>query len=172
MFPNILMGRLTALQFAQKTVYTDNGPMGLDVMRVRFVAPDGDEYYHDLPNGDFTLSNKSLQFMAKWGYQPSGLGNGTHYDAYENQKLIPIVHVGESEETDCEYALAETAMKGAERLLKNAEWFDTDEQSDGDSSQSEATGGGSDDDPSTGNRGAVEIEESEKDGVGMEAVVQ
>jgi len=167
-FPNILIGRLTALQFTQKTVYTDNEPMGLDVMRVRFVAPDGDEYYHDLPNGDFTLSNKSLQFMAKWGYQPTMLGNGTHYDAHDDQKLLPIVYVGETEDADCEYALAATALKRGESLLESAEWFAPHNESNEHTSQSAAAHGGSDGDGGS----PTTIEQSEKDGVGMNVVVE
>ena len=169
MFPNVIMGRLTALQFRQKTVYMDgDNPMGMDVMRVHFVAPNDESYYHDLPNNEYTLNNKALQFMAKWGYQPTDLGNGTHYDAYEDQKLLPIVYVGETEHADCEYALAQTALKRGESLLESAEWFAPHNESDEHTSQSATAHGGSDDDGGS----PTTIEQSEKDGVGMNVVVE
>lgn len=169
MFPNILRGRLTALQFRQKTVHMDEDtPMGMDVMRVHFVAPDSESYYHDLPNGDYVLSNKALQFMAKWGYQPSMLGNGTHYDAYGDQKLIPIVYVGDTPEADCQYALAATALKRGESLLRSATWFAPHDESEQHTEQSTASHGGSDDDGGS----PINLEQSEKDGVGMNVVVE
>lgn len=158
------MGRLEGIQYREATFYTGDGRVGsIDVLRIHFRAPDGDYYEFDLQNGNWSLGNAALQFMALWGYQPSEL-DGTYHDAHDDQILVPIAPLDQS--TDPDWGLAETAMSGGREALEEAEWFDPEIGQDGDSGPSNGPGGASGPDPGTGNRGAVD--DPEQGGVSAE----
>jgi len=155
------MGRLEGLQYREAAFYTGDGSVGsIEVVRVHFRAPDGDYYEHDLPNGQWGIANAALQFMALWGYQPTAL-DGTMHDAHPDKKLIPIAPMG-----DDDFGIAQTAMQGGREALEEAEWFDPDLGTDGDSVPSDGPNGGGGPDPGTGNRGAVD--DAEQGGVSAE----
>jgi hypothetical protein len=151
------MGRLEALEYREAAFYAGNGQVGsIDVLRVHFRAPDGDYYHHDLPNGQWALGNDALQFMAKWGYQPTAL-DGTYHDTHDDQVLVPIAVA--PEEMEQVWALGQQAMQGGQQALEDAEWFSEDVGPDGEENRSHGPPGGGGPDPGTGNRTAVDDEE-------------
>jgi hypothetical protein len=156
------MGRLVALQFREAAFYTDDGRAGsIDVMRVHLRCPDGDVHEHDLPNGAYNIENAALQFMAKWGYQPTDWPDDSAYlDTEDDQVLVPVAPMGDG------FGLAQTAMRDAREALEDAEWFDSDQSEDDDSGPSDGPGGAPGPDPGTGNRGAVD--DAEQGGVSAE----
>jgi len=112
------LARLVALQFRQ----TGNVPQQpVPILRIYLRAPDGDMHTHDLPNGGWTVDNAALQFLAKWGYRPSDIGEGdsTMRDCEPDTTVVPVVPDG-----DGSYLLAQHAMKDAESALRESEWFD------------------------------------------------
>lgn len=122
--------RLTALQFRRKGQQS--------VLRVYF-EKHGEEYYHDLPNGMWTIDNVALQFMAKWGYKPSDIGDdsSTMRDCMDDTLALSVV------DSDGQYKLSQMAMSGAETALRNAEWFGGADDSEKDETPQRPIGGGS-----------------------------
>jgi hypothetical protein len=159
---NVPHGRLLALQYREAAFYTGDGRVGsLDVVRVHFRTPDDEVHHHDLPNGQWAINNAALQFMAKWGYQPTAL-DGTYHDLEDEFQLIPVAR--NPQEGD--WLLHQAAMNGAQEALKEAEWFDPDLGGNGDSDGPDGPGGAPGPDPGTGNRGAVD--DAEQGGVSAE----
>jgi len=105
----------------------------------------GNVHHSDLLNTNWSVGNPTLQFMALYGLRPRDMDVGEY--------IIPVVHTG-----DNEYELAASAMSGGEAALEQAEWFNPDIELDDDSDDSHGPHGGGSPDPSTGNRGAVDME--------------
>lgn len=114
------------------------------VLRV-FFEVNGNVHHSDLLNTNWSVGNPTLQFMALYGLRPRDIDVGEY--------IIPVVHTG-----DNEYELAASAMSGGEAALEQAEWFNPDIELDDDSDDSHGPHGGGSPDPSTGNRGAVDME--------------
>lgn len=156
------LGRLTALQYRHIAPQPGGHPT-MPVLRVHFRAPDAEHYHHDLPNGNWALTNASLQFMALWGYQPSELG-GTMHDATADKTLIPVTPTGNGG-----YAIAQTAMQGGQEALREAEWFDPEVAGVQGEEPTHGPTGGPGPDPGTGNRGGVEDPSEAEDDSGVTA---
>lgn len=155
------LGRLVALQYREAAFYTDDGRAGsFDVLRLHLRGPDGEMYEHDLPNRGWNETNAALQFMAKWQYQPTSLDH-TLTNVEDDHVLMPLAY------TDGEYKLAQAAMSGAQRALRNAEWFDPDLGNYADESGAQKPHAPPGPEPGSGNRAGVE-EPSEGDGVSAE----
>lgn len=149
------MARLENLQYRESTFYAPDGQVGsVEVLRIYFRTHEDEHDQFDLPNGGWQLSNKALQFLAKWGYRPSDIGDhdSAMRDCHDDQVLIPIAPDGEEDG----WGLAEEAMQGAQEALEDAEWFASDAGEESSESGSDAPGGGGSPDPGTGNRGAVD----------------
>lgn len=122
-------GEVTALIFRKAD--TDDpmhpasaGPKvnGAPVLRVVFEYA-GEEHTHDLPNGEFTLSNPALQFLAYVGLQPTDI-DGNRY--VPSQRLVvPVVRNGEDS-----YALHNEVLEAGAVNLQNADWTPTVEGDD------------------------------------------
>lgn len=157
------LARVTALQYRNIAVQPGGHPT-MPVLRVHLHTHEDAHDHHDLPNGDWGVQNAALQFMAKWGWQPSAL-DGTMARVRDDQVLVPIAPSGENMPGD--WGLSQSALHGAQEALENAEWFDPDPGVDGDSAPHSAAHGGGGPDPGTGNRGGVD-HESEDEGVTAE----
>lgn len=145
------MGRVVALDMRNVARQPGAHPT-VPVLRVHIRTHTGKMVHHDLPNGNYTVQNAALQFMALHGYRPSEIEGRTEtYVNVEDDKLvIPIAPMPPDS-----WGLAQDAMSGAEKALREAEWFDGADIEDGDETPQQAAGGGSPD-PGTGNRGGVE----------------
>jgi len=180
---NVPHGRLLAIQYREAAFYTGDGRAGsADVVRVHFRTPDDECHHHDLPNGQWGLQNPALQFMAKWGYKPSLIGDSAPSrrdgegktgvspvaddsamrDCEDDMQLIPVAR--NPQEGD--WLLHREAMSDAQEALEDAEWFDPDLDIEGDGGPSDGGFGGGSPDPGTGNRGAVD--DAEQGGVSAE----
>lgn len=124
--------------------HPQNPHLRQNVLRV-FFEINGKTHHTDLLNTDWSVGNPTLQFMALYGLQPRDMGVGEY--------ILPIVRVD-----DNEYELAASAMSGGEEALEQADWFNSDIELNNDGDGSGGPHGGGSPDPSTGNRGAVEIE--------------
>lgn len=152
---NTPLGRLEHIQYREAAFYTDDGRAGsIDVMRLHFMAPDAEMHTFDLPNGDWVIDNAALQFLAKYDYRPTDLDE-TMNDCHDDQILLPLV-----QDQDGNWYLHQNAMSDAQRALKEAEWFGTDDDEDGDSGPDNGPNAPPGPDPGTGNRGGVDIEEA------------
>ena len=156
------MGRLEALQYREASFYMEDGRVGTaDVFRVHFRAPDGEYYYHDLPNDRWDTDNGALQFMALWGYQPTAL-DGTMHNAHPDKIIVPIAPIED------DWKLAQAAMEGGEKALERVEWFDPSLGANGDSGPPDDPNGGGND----GDGGGVSAKVADEDSdVGIEVVV-
>lgn len=166
------MGRLEALHFREAAFYTNDGRVGsIDVLRVHFRAPDGDYYEHDLQNGDWRITNQALQFLAKWGYRPSQIGDhdSTMRDCHDDQILLPLAP-NEGADGGLGYGLAQTALSGGREALKDATWFDTEDDEESTDDRPDGPQSGPGPDPGTGNRAGVDhdADETEDSGVTVE----
>lgn len=164
------LGRLTALQYRRASFYTDDGREGqVDVLRVHLRVPDGSEHYQDLPNGEWSLDNTALGFLALWGYRPSDIGGHDEAmrDAEPDLTCVPVAPTPDG------WGLAQTALEGARDALESAEWFDPDTSPSDGNKRAHAPPGGAEPDPGTGNKAGVEIEKADEDSdAGMVVSVQ
>lgn len=122
---------------------------------VSFTAPDAREYEQFLSNPEWSVRNPALQFMALHGIQPSDV-SGPNADVRDWQWMVPLAADGEGS-----YALAENALQGGVRALRNADWFGPSDDTKTSSRVSQAHTDDTDDDPSSGDQGAVEFEGDE-----------
>lgn len=153
-------GRLTEIRYTQVMGVIQGQRQPMHSVRIEFQAPDGDYYTHDFPNGRYDYDHPGLQFMAKWGYQPSDIpvDPWPARDCRGDQKLVPLVY---DEEHD-HWFLHELAMKGAEEALKDVEWFAPVEDPQQPDGGSDDAGGGSDDSDG-GGQVTAEMEDEESD---------
>lgn len=128
--------------------YSSSGPkLQIDTLVVEFEL-DGQTHTHNLPNVDWSLKTAALQFIAFIGKKP------TDFDS-TSMSLRGEVPVEWSEDHQ-QYLISKNVLVAGAMRLKKCDWFN----SDGDifnSGGMQLSQGGSVE-PSTGNRGAVEIE--------------
>lgn len=164
------MGRIVALQYREAAVYLDGGrAASTDVLRLYIRTHEGEMDTFDLPNTEWALNNSALQFMALYGYQPTDLDHDSTVLDIEDDTLMVTL----APDPTGGWGLTEVAMSGGREALDEAEWFDPDvdvEAADGAHSAVNAPPGP---DPSTGNRGGVDMEVSDGDSdTGVEVTVE
>lgn len=149
------MARLLSLRFGQDQVEFNGQSKPMMVLKVEFRAPDADIYEHPLVNGDWSKGNAALQFMAKWGYQPTDFPeHPPKLDVEDDRVLIPVTQNPESGQ----WFLHELAMKNGEEALEDAEWFSPIEEHEDTTEVPVQSGGGGAGDPDGG--GQVEVEQA------------
>lgn len=160
----------------QRVTYTkadDNDPThpasagpkanGIAVLRVEFEYK-GETYVHDLPNGEFDMTNPALHILAYAGVKPSDF-DGQSLDVGDVR--VPLVRNGKDD-----YLIHQQALTtGAERL-KEVVWspsHDYDEDSC-EIRNSNVGGGGNDDDGGSPTRGDVSADSQVEvpEGVGID----
>jgi len=114
------MGRIVALDM-RNVAREPGGDPTVPVLRVHMQTHSNEVDHHDLINDDYSVQNSALQFMALYGYQPSDI-NGrseTYINVEEGNIIVPIV----PKEGEASWGLSRSALRGGERALREAEWF-------------------------------------------------
>ena len=121
---------------------------------VHIRGPDGDMYEHPLENGAYLIDNHALQYMALNDIKPSDI-NGTSMNVEDWKWYTPVAPTGDG------FGLAQTALKGGQAALRDAEWFGADDSSErADDGDSGPNGGGGGD---GGDKGGAKIEHTDDD---------
>lgn len=120
----VLTIRFTDVQSEQKAAVLDpiDGPQGgdIDVLEVRFRAPDGDIYTHNIPNGEYNIMNPAMQFIAYLGLRPTEI-EGTYLDVSGEEFRVPLAATN-----DGEYVLNQQCLNTGQQRLVEASWFPYD----------------------------------------------
>lgn len=129
--------------------YSSFGPkLTQDILNVEFEV-EGETYTHELPNKGWSLKTTALQFMGYTGIQPTDFEHGSYL--FGEGEYIDVL------KNDGEYYLPKKLMVMGATQLDQSDWFNPE----GDVYNTDGSRGvgGFSVDPSTGNRGAVDVEE-------------
>lgn len=92
---------------------------GQSVLQIRFTAPDGSVRIHEVPNGNFTIENPALQFLAAIGLKPSDI-DGTSYKPPSTVE-VPVVADGDG------YVITQQPFTYGKQELEKARWIPSGE---------------------------------------------
>lgn len=107
------MGRVVSVQY-----YDAGQQLQGDVFRVHIRIHTGELSHQDLPNGNWAVTNPTLQFMALHGLRPSNI-DGTYTNVEESRIVVPIA----PHEHQDGWGIARDALRGGREALEDAEWF-------------------------------------------------
>ena len=158
------MGRVVALDMRNVAQQPGAHPT-VPVLRVYIRMHTGDMVHHDLLNSNYTVQNAALQFMALYGYRPSTIEGytETYVNVEDDMLVLPIAPMPAQES----WGLAQDAMSGGEKALREVEWFSGADIKDGEKPDSPPAGGGSDGDGG-GHIGVEKTDEDSDAGINVE----